>query len=306
MTRPLADPAFVAAAARRPQLWRLVIGLLLIAAPIYLVGSVAMISGWMVFLYGADVAKAAQALADRTEPSVVLVLLASFVFMALGAWIAARKMHGRRLHEMIGPPRPNARDFLIGAAVILGLNLLVVIWYAATEPLVPGLPVRTWLMLLPLSLGLLLLQTGAEELLFRGYFQGQLMARFASPLVWMLLPAMAFAVLHLNPASAGANAWPIVAAIFIFGLVAADLTALTGRLGAAWGFHFGNNVIAILVIAVEGGLPALALARTPFSLADPEAGGMAMLLDGAVILLAWFLVRTLLKRALQPHGAANT
>ena len=305
MTRPTADPAFVAAAARRPQFWRLIVGLFCIVLPIYVAGAVATIAGW-VLVSGMDPAVAAETLVGGNSPTGLLVLLGSFVFMALGAWAAARWMHGRRLAEMIGPRGPALRDFLIGAGVILALNLLVVVWYAATEPLVPGLPLRTWLTLLPLALLLLLIQTGAEELLFRGYFQGQLMARFASPLIWMLLPALAFGILHFDPVGAGANAWMVVTATFVFGLVAADLTALTGRLGAAWGFHFGNNVIAILVIAVEGGLPALALARTPFSLADPEAGGMAMLLDGAVILLAWFLVRTLLKRALQPHGAANT
>ena len=304
MDRPTADPAFLAAAARRPQLWRLVVGLL-IAGAIYAVGAAGTIAGW-VLLSGMDPAQAAEALIAGTEPAGLLTLLGSFAFMALGAWAAARWMHGRRLAEIIGPIGPGARDFALAAAVILGLNLVVVVWYAATEPLVPGLPLRTWLLLLPLALALLLIQTGAEELLFRGYFQGQLMARFASPLIWMLVPALAFGLLHYDPVGAGANAWTVVATTFAFGLVAADFTALTGRLGAAWGFHFGNNVIALLVIAVEGGLPALALARTPFSLADPQAGGAAMLLDGAVILLSWFLVRTLLKRALQPHGAANT
>ena len=304
MTRPTADPAFVAAAARRPQLWRLVAGLV-VAGLIYAAGAAGTIAGW-VMLSGMDPAMAAETLIGGSSPAGLLVLLGSFAFMALGAWAAARWMHGRRLAEMIGPRAPALRDFLIGAGVVLGLNLLVVVWYAATEPLAPGLPLRTWLTLLPLALLLLLIQTGAEELLFRGYLQGQLMARFASPLVWMLLPALAFGVLHYDPVGAGANAWTVVAATFAFGLVAADLTAITGRLGAAWGFHFGNNVIAILVIAVEGGLPALALARTPFSLADPEAGGTAMLLDGAVLLVAWLVVRGLLKRALQPHGAANT
>ena len=304
MTRPLADPAFVAAAARRPQLWRLGVGTL-IAALIYAVGAAGTIAGWVV-VSGMDPGQAAETLIGGTSPTGLLVLLGSFLFMALGAWAAARWMHGRSLGEMIGPRAPALRDFLIGAGVVLALNLMVVIWYAATRPLVPGLPLATWVTLLPLALVLLLIQTGAEELLFRGYLQGQLMARFASPLIWMLLPALAFGVLHFDPVGAGTNAWAVVAATFVFGLAAADLTALTGRLGAAWGFHFANNVVAILVIAVEGGLPALALARTPFSLADPEAGGAAMLLDGVVILLAWWLTRSLLKRALQPHGAANT
>ena len=304
MTRPTADPAFVAAAARRPQIWRLLVGLV-IAGAIYAAGAAGTIAVW-VLLSNRDPGTAADTLIGGTEPAALLVLLGSFGFMALGAWAAARWMHGRRLREITGPRAPVARDFALAAAVVLALNLLAVIWHAASGPLAPGLPLGTWLALLPLAAGLVALQTFAEELLFRGYVQGQLMARFASPLVWMVLPALAFGMLHYDPAGAGANAWWVVAATFGFGLVAADLTALTGRLGAAWGFHFANNAIAILVIAVQGGLPALALARTTFSLADPEAGGVAMLLDGAVVLLAWLAVRTVLKRGLQRQRAANT
>ena len=304
MTRPLADPTFVAAAARRPQLWRLAAGLA-VAGAIYLAGAAATIAGW-VLLSGMDPAVAAETLIGGSEPAGLLVLLGSFAFMALGAWAAARWVHGRRLSEMFGPLGASFRDFAFAGGTVLALNLLVVIWYAATEPLVPGLPLRTWLTLLPLALALLGVQTLAEELLFRGYMQGQLMARFASPLVWMALPALAFGLLHYDPVGAGSNAWAVVATTFVFGLAAADLTALTGRLGAAWGFHFANNLIAILVIAVEDGLPALALARTPFSLSDPEAGGAAMLVDAVVVVLAWALVRTGLKRVLQHHRAANT
>jgi DNA-directed RNA polymerase subunit RPC12/RpoP len=39
-----------------------------------------------------------------------------------------------------------------------------------------------------------LIQTGAEEVLFRGYLQQQLAARFASPIAWMVLPSAIFAL----------------------------------------------------------------------------------------------------------------
>ncbi len=52
-----------------------------------------------------------------------------------------------------------------------------------------------------------LIQTGAEELVFRGYLQQQLAARFASPLIWMVLPALIFGAVHYDPATAGPNVW---------------------------------------------------------------------------------------------------
>jgi hypothetical protein len=68
-----------------------------------------------------------------------------------------------------------------------------------------------WASFLPLALVGVLVQTGAEEVLFRGYLQQQLAARFASPLAWMVLPSVIFALLHYQPELMGENAWLMVA-----------------------------------------------------------------------------------------------
>jgi hypothetical protein len=123
---------------------------------------------------------------------------------------------------------------------------------------------------LPLALVGVLIQTGAEEVLFRGYMQQQLAARFSSPLMWMILPSAIFAALHYQPEIMGDNTWLMMAAVFVFAVLAADLTAVTGNIGAAWGMHFVNNALAILVVATDGPLSGLALFMAPIS---PAAAG---------------------------------
>ena len=298
--RPLADPAWLAAARRRPAPWRLALGLLL-ALAIYLAGASALVALWAML----EGPRAVPDLIGGETPRAMLVLLASFVFMALGAWAAARALHGRRLREMVGPPGPARRDFRLAAAVVLGANALPVAVAVASGEVFLALDPWRWALLMGAAVPLVALQTGAEELLFRGYVQGQLAARFRSPLVWAVLPSLVFGAAHWD-AGHGAAAWAILAATALFGLAAADLTAMTGRLGAAWGLHFANNLVALTVVGTQGALPGLALWRTPWTLAEAPAAPLLIALDMAVLALIWWLVRTLLRRRLQRGGGANT
>ena len=122
---------------------------------------------------------------------------------------------------------------------------------AAAAP-VRQLPLAAWAAWLPLALPLLLVQTAAEELAFRGFLMQCLAARFARPLVWFLLPALLFGALHWNPAELGANASLVALSATVIGLVLADVTAKTGNLSAAIGLHFANNVTSLLVVSLPG------------------------------------------------------
>ncbi len=155
----------------------------------------------------------------------------------------------------------------------------------------PGLSFGTWILILPIALIAIAIQTGAEELLFRGYLQQQLAARFASPVVWAVLPALIFGLLHFDPASAGGNVWLVVGSAALFGLMAADLTARSGSIGAAWGFHLANNMFALTVIATQGTLTGFALYLTPYDISDTEAIRALIPVDLGLMVLTWFLIR---------------
>jgi len=160
----------------------------------------------------------------------------------------------------------------------------------------PGLDLSLWLSFLPLSLVIILGQTGAEELFFRGYLQQQLAARFNTPLVWMWLPSILFGLAHYDPSNGPLVSWLIVAATGLFGLLAADLTARTGSIGAAWGFHFANNVAAILVLSMDGALSGLALYTAPIGPEDAEVFAPLLLRDMATTVAVWAAIRFALAR----------
>ena len=282
--------SFVAPARPRAGLWRLVAGLVVIVA-VYVASIAGMgmlaavLAAWLGVRVTLDPATLAQ------SPVAVLLLIYSFAGMMLGVVLAARLVHRRAVGTLFGPGARVRRDFVFGAAVILAAFAVALPLWPGRAELVAGAPWRLWLMLLPLALVGLLIQTAAEEMLFRGYLQQQLAARFRSALVWMLLPSALFGVLHYEPVMMGGNVWLVVAATGVFGLVAADLTARSGSLGLAWGLHFGNNVIALMLVSAGSGIEGLALYRLPAE-EDHEAVLRPLIIaDMAVMVLLWGVCR---------------
>ena len=296
--RPLPNPAFAAfVAPARPgrALWRTLLGLALILA-IY-AGSVALSLAVVGMVHGTDAAfRLAEELVYAESPGATLFLLATFAGMAAGPLVVAPLVHRRAPVTLFGRPARVLRDFVAAAAATGALYALTVGIWSLFYDAVPGLPPATWLALLPLTLLGLLLQTGAEELVFRGYLMQQLAARFLSPLVWMLVPALLFALVHYNPELSGENAAILVGGTLLFGLFAADLTVATGSIGAAWGFHFANNVLALAVVSTQGTITGVALYLTPYAVDGAGAGRLALLADYAILTAAWAFCRLAVRR----------
>lgn len=194
----------------------------------------------------------------------LLLQLLSFTFLAAGVVVVAWVGHGRGLVSLLGPLERVWRD-------LWRVFIAVMLFFALSEILPPywendGVQLRspqTWILLLPLSLAALMIQIGAEELFYRSYLQQQLAARFDSPLIWMIAPNMMFALAHWEHGDFTIGAAQYVIWAFIFGLAASDLTARTGTLGAALGFHLANNTYAFLIFG-ESNAPDSGLALLVF------------------------------------------
>lgn len=285
--------AFLAAARAAPALWRTLAGTLLIG-----VLHVGLSLAFVWFLrdrYGSVLAAAIQSAMLRAgSPAMLILLLFTFLSLAAGPLFVVRALHGRSAATLFGPPAAALADFLRAAGACLGLTLLVlpVLLGSATASDVGLGRLILWLPLLGLAT---LVQTGAEELVFRGYLQQQLGARFRSPWLWMGLPSALFAWGHYLPETYGPNAPLISLWALAFGCCAADLTARTGTLGAALGFHFANNLAAFALLGSEGQKDGLALWTQAVDWTDPAAVPPLILTDLAWLIVSWLAVRLALR-----------
>jgi membrane protease YdiL (CAAX protease family) len=283
---------YVEPARDRPQLWRLVTGVLLTFG-VYFLGVVAIVAAVWLAVGDAGLTGWMERIPTGDTPTALILLLVTFLGMMIGPMIAVRLLHGRPAFSLFGPRL--VYGFVVGAVISGAVFALSYLLPVPFEP-VPNTAPQLFLTFLPLALVGLLIQTGAEEVLFRGYLQQQLAARFQSWIVWMLVPAVLFGALHWHPANAGPNAIWLVAAATLFGVVAADLTRATGSIGAAWGVHFVNNAAAMLIMSLNGSLSGLSLWTTPFTATNTTILRPLIALDMLTTVIVWALIRLWLAR----------
>ncbi|KPD13311.1 CPBP family intramembrane glutamic endopeptidase [Phaeobacter sp. 11ANDIMAR09] len=288
-----AHEALVAPGRSRPEVWRLLLGLGVIVLVSYGLNLVTFLGllritslEWLI------------ALEQGRTPLALLILLATFGFLTLGVALAARLLQNRSLLSLIGRPGLMLQQFILcglaGLAVFATLFLLPP--YDFGVPLVANLSWPVWLGLLPLSLLAVLVQVSAEELVFRGYLQQGLAARFQSPLIWLGLPAALFGAAHYMPQVAGDNALLICLWAMGFGLLMADLTARAGTMGPAIAVHFANNFVALLIFGSPSSLHGLALYLLPYEMSDVAAMRPWLIVDCATMLVLWLAARLAIRR----------
>ena len=175
-----------APAAPRAELWRLALGLVLcvviwfgLAREIVgLLGSVMQGDAYLSLL---------EQLQTGTTPQSLLLVLLLTGAVGVGAMMVAEMLHDRPGLSLLGPWRLFRWDFLrvTGALVVLNMAVLMLPPWDLLTSTRPGLPLDTWLLCLPATLVVVFVQTGAEEVFFRGYFQSQLAARLRHPAIWL-------------------------------------------------------------------------------------------------------------------------
>lgn len=219
----------------------------------------------------------------------VLAILLTFSGWILAVWLGLRFLHSRRIRDVASPGgRMGLGHFARSTTFFFAFGLIA---FAATLPYMdylPNLSPQIWIFWLVPTLVAIFVQVYAEELVFRGYLQSMLAARFASPLIWIGIPTLLFGLLHLPTALAfGENAWLVLAAPTLLGGIAAHLTARTGSISTATALHFANNAIGILVVSVPGPLGMLSLYTYPFDPMDVETVRPMIIMNLAFILLAY-------------------
>lgn len=292
---PAASPfeAFIAPARHRAALWRTLAGVAIVLV------------GWFAFIFAGAVALALISPASIEapfSPPFELMLLASFAAIP---WLLAavlRLLHRRRFATLLGARHRIARHVSVGVMAFLAVTAvasIVEVVLIALDPDPPTFalarPVAQWALIALAAVPLILVQCTAEEILFRGYLLQQFAARYSSPVVYALLPSIAFAALHFDPTLPREAALGIVLSILLFALLAVDLTARTGSLGAAIGWHVANNTVALLSIGTPLFPSGLALVHSTDLVATAADIRLAIARFVVQDLAIWAVLRLVLR-----------
>lgn len=239
----------------------------------------------------------------------IAAYLAGFLAPALLLALWVRRCHGQPPASLLGPLPLAGRQFsraLTALALLAAVLLVLPPWPIAAEleRVNPLLPWLFWLA--PMAL-LILIQTAAEELLFRGYLLQQIAARWQSPWAWMVAPSVLFGLLHIPNGTSSAESAVIAIWITGFALISSDLVARSGTLAPSIALHWANNLVALLLNGERGApFERLALLVWPnddaglaaMSVADvlSPLGLIAIFIAFLPVIVCWLAVRLAIRR----------
>lgn len=270
----------------------------------YLVGAIAIVIIWFVgqaimqailgaVLPGISTTSAGVASSDQTWAALVYQL-ASFLPFFVATPLIVRWIHKRPGLTVATPfLGVNLRMVTRGALLwmlIMAITMIPVLIARPSDFRVNFQPAQ-FIPVVLVSLVLLIWQTSAEELFFRGYLVQAFGKRWRNPVYLGIVSGVLFAIPHLaNPEVAN-----VAADEFLFGFMAyfssgfawAFVSVRSGTIELAIGAHFMNNLVNILVVTVESSALGPTAVLIDSQSGVVEAGVISMISAALFMVLTW-------------------
>ncbi len=182
----------------------------------------------------------------------LLLELGMFVFAFLGFYVGLRRIHQKTLGSVLtGYSRFRYKRFWFSFMVwgsLITIATLISYFLDPSEFKITFDPTGFFISVVVLLI-LMPIQTGIEELLFRGYFTQGLALVFRNGIVPLLLTSALFGMAHLSNPEVQKFGWPIMLSYYIgSALFMGLLTLLDEGIELAFGLHFANNFVSALLV----------------------------------------------------------
>ncbi len=147
-------------------------------------------------------------------------------------------------------PQFSMKRFLVGLGTWLGLSLVLfgIDYFRFPAMYQWNANGNETLILLGITLFIVPLQTGFEELLFRGVLFKLLGKSKLPGIALVLINAVLFASLHLANPEVQELGWIAIVYYVFSGVFLALITLMDDGLELSWGFHFANNVFGVFFL----------------------------------------------------------
>ncbi len=238
----------------------------------YLIGTILIFTGWqtvasvpVLLLYGYIGLKggrismnpaASAASVGLSKNFTLMVLLSTFLLSCVVLFLVVKYLHRKPFLSVL-TSRANFSWkravfgfflWLLFAAVSFGIT-----YSLDSEDYIFSFDVITFIPLLFISVILLPFQTSFEELFFRGYLTQGVGLVTGSRLLSLLLPGIAFGLLHsFNPEVFKYGFWIMMPYYIGMGIFLGLLAIMDNGIEIPLGVHFANNFTAAVFVSVEG------------------------------------------------------
>jgi membrane protease YdiL (CAAX protease family) len=183
---------------------------------------------------------------------ILLGLFGIFVFASGALWIGIKKFHHKSLLSVITAYDAfRYKRFWFAFALWSGLIILTVFidYFSNQSNFQLVLNWKGFLISLVLILVFMPVQTGFEEIFFRGYLLQGFALLSRNGIFPLIITSLLFGAAHMSNPEVDKYGWPIMLSYYAgFGFFMGALTLLDEGLELAFGIHLANNLISSILI----------------------------------------------------------
>ena len=184
---------------------------------------------------------------------VLLAEMGMFVFAFFALYLGLKHFHKKSLSSVLtGFESFRFKRFWFAFFVwsVLLITFVLVSYAFSPDSLSVNIDAFGLLMSFLVMLVFMPLQTGLEELLFRGYLVQGLSQIFKNGIIPVILTSLLFGLAHMSNPEVDKYGWQIMLTYYVsFALFMGCLSLLDEGLELAIGIHFANNIISSLLIS---------------------------------------------------------
>ena len=250
------------------QWWRWVVGFLAIAVAWIGIGAIGIVLAGCELIRATNIfglnCKNADITGDGSVIAMLIVLGLGFGVGLAGVWLVVKYIHKKTLLQLVtGRPRFDLSRYFVamGVAFVLSLVMFLIDRFIFQVDMTFERPGMLFVGFVVVALVLVPIQSGFEEVVYRGYLMQGFMLLTRNKAVLALVTGVLFAVTHLSNPEASTYGIPLyVTALTVSGIFHALLVLFDGGLELAAGYHMMNNLFMGVVSNTEGAVietPAL-------------------------------------------------
>lgn len=182
----------------------------------------------------------------------LLIQFALFVFALIGFLTGLKFIHKKTLTSILtGFQKFRYNRFWFAFLIWGGLLIITVLsqYFISPQSLTINFNLQGFLISFLLMLVFMPIQTGIEEVIFRGYLIQGLSLIVKNGITPLIVTSLLFGLAHMSNPEVQAYGWPIMLSYFVcFAFFMGIITLLDEGLELAFGIHFANNIISSILV----------------------------------------------------------
>lgn len=184
----------------------------------------------------------------------LFLIIISFFFGLLGLFFGIKLVHRRKIISLITSRKKIDWGRIIYAFAVwgtIGVVIIIVGILIAPDDYIWNFKPIPFFILVVISFLFLPVQTGMEELLFRGYLMQGFGTWFKKPVIALIITSVIFGLLHgLNP-EVEKLGWISMVYYIGTGFLLGFFTLVDEGTELALGFHAANNIVAAVLVTAN-------------------------------------------------------